>query len=192
MSLPIVHYNSPVLRQKGEKITVFDSALAQLAAAMIETMHTAGGIGLAAQQIGRALQLCVLDLRETQRDFSWRLDGAQPPLDLFMPLIVVNPVITVKPDTDDYIVEEGCLSFPDIRGDVVRPDVIAVRYQDERGTAHELVCDGLLSRCLQHEYDHLQGTLFIDRMTKKVRNALDRAVKELAQRTREETQPPGS
>jgi len=184
MSLPIVHYNHPVLRKKGDQITVFDSALAKLATAMVDTMHDARGIGLAAQQVGRVLQLFVVDLRETDRDFTWTLDGAQPPLDLFMPLVVVNPVIKVQPDTDDYILEEGCLSFPEIRGDVIRPDAITVKYQDQNGTPHELTCDGLLARCMQHEYDHVQGTLFIDRMEKKVRTSLDPLIKELARQTR--------
>lgn len=184
MSLPIVHYNQPVLRKKGDKITVFDTALAKFAAAMVDTMHDARGIGLAAQQVGRPLQLFVADLRETDRDFTWTLDGAQRPLDLFMPLVVINPVIKVQPDTDDYILEEGCLSFPEIRGDVIRPDAITVKYQDQQGTPHELICDGLLARCMQHEYDHVQGTLFIDRMEKKVRTSLEPAIKELARQTR--------
>lgn len=190
MSLPIVHYNSPILRQKGAKITAFDAALAQFAGEMIATMHEARGIGLAAQQVGRAVLLCVVDLRVAEVDFTWQLDGAKPPLDLFMPMVIVNPEITVTPDTDEYIYEEGCLSFPDIRGDVIRPDAITVKFQDQHGVPHVLTCDGLLSRCIQHEYDHLMGTLFIDRMEKKVRTSIDRAVKELAQRTRDEAKAP--
>lgn len=185
MSLTIVHYNNQILRRKGAKVTAFDAALAALANAMIETMHAAHGIGLAAQQVGHALQLCVVDLRAAEAEFTWELDGAKPPLDLFMPLVIVNPEITVDANTDDYALEEGCLSFPNIRGDVFRPDAITVKFQDQHGTPHVLKCNDLLSRCIQHEYDHLQGTLFIDRMEKKVRSGLDKAVKELAQRTRE-------
>lgn len=184
MSLPIVHYNHPVLRKKGDKITVFDAGLTKFAAVMIDTMHAARGIGLAAQQVGQPLQLFVADLREADRDFTWTLDGAQPPLELFMPLVAVNPVIKVQPGTVDYILEEGCLSFPEIRGDIIRPDAITLRYQDTLGTPHELTCDGLLARCLQHEYDHVQGTLFIDRMEKKVRTTLEPLIKELARQTR--------
>lgn len=185
MALTIVHYNDPILRRKGAKITAFDAPLAELANAMIATMHAAHGIGLAAQQVGQALQLCVVDLRAAEADFTWELDGAKPPLDLFMPLVIANPAITVEPGTDDYALEEGCLSFPEIRGEVVRPDAITVTFQDQHGTPHVLKCNDLLSRCIQHEYDHLQGTLFIDRMEKKVRAGLDKAVRELAQRTRE-------
>ncbi|HXN34879.1 MAG TPA: peptide deformylase, partial [Opitutaceae bacterium] len=81
MSLAIVHYNDPVLRKKGEKITVFDGALAGFAQQMIESMHEARGVGLAAQQVGRAVQVCVVDLRGVEAEFDWRLDGAKPPLE---------------------------------------------------------------------------------------------------------------
>ncbi len=162
----------------------FDAALAALAREMVETMHAAAGIGLAAQQIGQALQLCVVDLREVETDFTWLLDGAKPPLDLFMPLTLANPEITFLPGTPETVQEEGCLSFPKIRGDVARPDAISVRFQDERGVPHTLACDGLLSRCIQHEVDHLNGVLFIDRMDKKTRAALDEAVKALAKETK--------
>jgi peptide deformylase len=184
MSLRIVHYNEPVLRAKGEKVTAFDGALKQLVEDMIEAMHDAGGIGLAAQQIGRPLQLCVVDLRASDAEFSWELDGARPPLELFMPMAVVNPRITVKPGTDETLYEEGCLSFPKIRGDVARPDEIAVEYQDERGVPHVLQCDGLLSRCIQHEVDHLNGVLFIERMDKRTRAAIEDDVKALAKATK--------
>lgn len=185
MSLEIVHYSDPILRRKGDKITVFDASLAELARAMVETMHEAHGIGLAAQQVGRAIQLCVVDLRPSEIDFTWELDGARPPLELFMPMTVVNPDITVARDTDEYLMEEGCLSFPNIRGDVPRPDAITVKFQDENGVPHVLRCDGLLARCLQHEADHLNGVLFIDRMEKKVRTKLDPEIKALAKATRE-------
>jgi peptide deformylase len=187
MSLRIVHYNEPVLRTKGEKVTTFDSALAKLADEMVQAMHDAGGIGLAAQQVGRSLQLCVVDLRESDADFSWELDGARPPLDLFMPMAIANPHITKVRGTPETLYEEGCLSFPKIRGDVPRPDAIVVTFQDERGVPHTLKCDGLFSRCIQHEADHLNGVLFIDRMDKKTRTALDDAVKALARETKAAT-----
>src|SRR5258708_21881992 len=151
MSLKIVHYNEPVLHGKGQKIDKFDAALAKLAADMIETMHDAAGIGLAAQQIGGAIQLCVVDLREAEAEFNWELDGAKPPLDLFMPLVLVNPQIGVLRGGVETRFEEGCLSFPKIRGDVSRPEAIAAKFQDERGIPHILTCDGLLARCIQHE-----------------------------------------
>lgn len=187
MALRIVHYNDPVLHTRGEKVTVFDAAFARLAQDMIDAMHEAEGIGLAAQQIGRSLQLCVVDLREADADFTWEIDGARPPLELFMPLVIANPQITIVPGTPETVYEEGCLSFPKIRGDVTRPDAIVAKFQDERGVAHVLKCDGLFSRCIQHEVDHLNGVLFIERMSKKTRSAIDDKVKALAKETKAAT-----
>jgi len=184
MPLRIVHYNDPILRAKGEKVTAFDARLLHLAQDMIETMHEAGGIGLAAQQIGRALQLCVVDLRESDASYNWQLDGARPPVDLFMPMVIANPQVTVTKGAAETLFEEGCLSFPDIRGDVPRPDAIEVTFQDQHGVPHTLKCDGLFGRCIQHEVDHLNGVLFIDRMAKKVRASIDDAVKALAKETK--------
>jgi peptide deformylase len=189
MVLKIVHYNEPVLRKKGAKITVFDDKLAQLAQDMVETMHAAEGIGLAAQQIGQAIQLCVIDLRPSEAEFDWELDGARPPLELFMPMALVNPEVTIVPKpTTSY--EEGCLSFPGIRGDVIRPDEITVKFQDAAGHAHVMRCTGLLSRCVQHEVDHLNGILFIERMDKAVLTALEPELKALKKQTREATKKP--
>ena len=184
MSLEIVRYNDPVLRKKGEKITVFDAGLAALADAMIETMHEAGGIGLAAQQVGHAHQMCVVDLRGSDAEFDWKLDGAKPPMELFMPMVVVNPKVTVERKAPTASLEEGCLSFPEIRGDVVRTRVISVKFQDQTGLQHTLDCTGLFARCILHEVDHLNGILFIDRMDKEVRASVDEAVKALARHTK--------
>lgn len=184
MALRIVHYNDPVLRKKGEKVGAFDASLARLKDDMVETMHEAGGIGLAAQQVGRALLFCVIDLRESDADFTWELDGTKLPLDLFMPLALANPKVTVERGTPEMLYEEGCLSFPKIRGDIARPDAIKVVFHDERGVTHTLRCDGLLARCVQHEVDHLNGVLFIDRMDKKTRGSVDDAVKTLAKATK--------
>ena len=193
MTLAIVHYNAPVLRQKGAPVTTFDADLLRLASAMVETMHAARGIGLAAQQIGRAIQLCVVDLRETDREFTWELDGAQTPLELVMPMVIANPKVEILPSARTFY-EEGCLSFPGIRGEIARPDLIRVTFQDAQGTPHTLVCNGLFGRCIQHEVDHLNGTLFIDRMEKAARRPLERAITALAAQTKEEAgkQPPSS
>jgi peptide deformylase len=186
MSLRIVHYDDSILRKKGEKIVSFDPALAKLASEMIAAMHEVGGIGLAAQQVGVARQLCVMDLRQSDDGFDWELDGRRPPRELFMPIVLANPKVTPAPGTPDSIHEEGCLSFPGIRGDVTRPEEITVRYQDEYGVPHVLVCNGLLARCVQHEVDHLQGKLFIDRMEKKARAVIEPDIKALARQTKAE------
>lgn len=168
----------------GVKIEQFDGALRQLASDMVEAMHAHGGIGLAAQQVGQALQLAVIDMREAESDFAWEFDGARPPLELFMPLTLANPVVAVAPGTPEVVYEEGCLSFPKIRGDIRRPERVTVQFQDEHGVPHTLTCDGLLARCVQHEVDHINGILFIERMDKKVRASVDDAVKTLAKETR--------
>jgi len=184
MSLAIVHYNDPVLRKKGEKITVFNAGLARFAEQMIETMHEARGVGLAAQQVGRAVQLCVVDLRGVDAQFEWRLDGANPPLELFMPMVVANPKLTVKRGTPTAVSDEGCLSFPEVRGDVERAVAVSAEFQDQGGLPHTLECTGLFARCMLHEVDHLNGILFIDRMEKPVREAIKDALKALARETR--------
>lgn len=188
MVLKIVHFNEPVLRKKGAKVTDFHPGLARLAADMTDTMHAAEGIGLAAQQIGQAIQLCVVALRPAEAEFAWEYDGARPPLEIFMPLTLINPEVAAVP-SPTTVYEEGCLSFPQIRGDVVRPDEITVKFQDPAGHAHVLRCTGLLSRCVQHEVDHLHGVLYIDRMEKAVLAAIDPELKALKKQTREAAKP---
>ena len=183
MALRIVQFGDPILRKKGKPVTIFDAALHQLAHDMVETMQEAEGIGLAAQQIGLALQFCVIDLRESEARFTYRLDGGNPPLDLIMPMVLANPEVEVVPEPTT-VYEEGCLSFPGIRGDIVRPDGIRVRFQDTDGQAHEMTCDGLLARCIQHEVDHLNGVLFIDRMAKSVLAPLEDPLRALKKATR--------
>lgn len=181
MVLKIVHFNEPGLRKKGAKVTGFDAALSRLAGDMVETMHAAEGIGLAAQQIGQAIQLCVVDLRPAEAEFAWEYDGARPPLELFMPLALVNPEVAAVPKPTT-VYEEGCLSFPQIRGDVVRPDEITVKFQDTSGHHHVLRCTGLLSRCVQHEVDHLNGVLFIDYLSRLKRERVIKKFTKAAKR----------
>ena len=114
MPLRIVHYNEPVLRTKGAKVTAFDAALARLSADMVDTMHEAEGIGLAAQQVGHAIQLCVVDLRGADARFTWELDGAKPPLELIMPMTLANPVITAVPGSSKGI--EAKMRIADLLG----------------------------------------------------------------------------
>ena len=147
-------------------------------------MHQAQGIGLAAQQVGRPVQVCVVDLRSAEAVFDWKLDGTRTPLDLFMPMVIVNPKLAVARKTPTEVLEEGCLSFPEIRGNVERALSVTAKYHDQHGLAHVLECTGLFARCLLHEADHLNGVLFIDRMTKAVRSEIDEAVKALAKRTK--------
>jgi len=181
--LEIVYYGNPILRKKGKPIEQIDDRLRRLARDMIETMSAAEGIGLAAQQIGQALQLCVIDLRGGDWEFDYQLNGGSPPLDLIMPLVLVNPEITATPEPVTTATE-GCLSFPELQGDIDRPDRIEVRFKDLDGHNNRLTCDGLLSRCAQHEVDHLNGVLFIDRMRKGSLLEIEGELKQLRRATR--------
>ncbi|MEM9160840.1 MAG: peptide deformylase [Verrucomicrobiota bacterium] len=182
MALQIVHYGEEVLHQKGEAVTEFDDKLEELFVEMVNTMIDAEGIGLAAQQIGKALMFCVVDLRGCEPDFEYTLDGAKPPLELFMPIGMCNPVVeTLEPKETVY--EEGCLSFPNVRGDVERPDWIRCVYQDIDGVEHVIEANGLLGRCIQHEVDHLNGILFTDRMKKRVLKKIQVGINQIKAKT---------
>jgi len=142
-----------------------------LIADMFETMYATKGIGLAAQQVGRALQLTVLDLRGvTDRPSTLELAGQPADVEQFMPLVLINPQL--KPLNDPVAGPEGCLSFPEIYGDVVRPESVEVKALDAKGKPIEFRCGGLLARAVQHETDHLNGILFIDRMDRKSKNEI--------------------
>ncbi|MBC2605994.1 peptide deformylase [Pelagicoccus albus] len=182
MLLQIVQYGEKVLHQKGEPVTEFDEELRDLFENMVDTMYEAEGIGLAAQQVGLALQFCVVDLKGCDPDFEYTFDGAKPPLDLFMPIGMCNPKVEVlDPKEESY--EEGCLSFPDIRADVERPEKIRCEYQDINGNPHVIEADGLFGRCIQHEVDHLNGILFTDRMRKRVLKKIQLPINQLKAKT---------
>jgi peptide deformylase len=156
-------YGDPVLRAVGEPVREFGAPLRTLGDAMLRAMKTAKGIGLAAPQVGLSLQLFVMDVHD--EDFAPVLDGKERRPEDIMPMLLANATVTVPAgDPDTYT--EGCLSFPGITGDVERVERAIVRYRDADGAPHVLECAGLLARCVQHEHDHCQGVLFIDRMTR--------------------------
>ncbi len=167
MILRITQYGEPVLREVGKPITKFDDKLAELAKNMIETMHDADGIGLAAQQIGRALQLFVMDVNPPEDSkIDYTFDGKKLPLDLIMPMALANPKVSII-DSVEYTYEEGCLSFPEVRGKLDRPTRVRCEYQDIEGNSHVIEANGILGRCILHEVDHLNGELFIDKMDRR-------------------------
>ena len=171
MILEVTKYGNPVLRQKGAPIEKITAEIKQLIADMFETMYATKGIGLAAQQVGTALQLTVLDVRGvTDRPSTLELDGKPADVDGFMPLVLINPEI--KPLNDPVLGPEGCLSFPELYGDVLRPESVEVKAMNEKGKPIEFRCGGLLARAVQHETDHLNGILFIDRMDRKSKNEI--------------------
>jgi len=183
MILEIVKYGHPVLRQKGARIESINAEIKKLAADMLETMHANKGVGLAAQQIGRALQLTVLDVRDVTERPSWlERDGQPAEVNAFMPLILINPEI--KPQGDLVAGPEGCLSFPELFGDIPRPETVEVRALNEKGKPVEFRCGGLLARAIQHEVDHLNGILFIDRMDKATKEELRPQLDELQAATK--------
>ena len=185
MSLRITQFGESILHEKGISVSSFDSELAELADQMLEAMEEAEGIGLAAQQIGKSLRFCVVDVPEhPEYPMICILDGKSLSPSMIMPMALSNPEVTPLP-SDEFYYEEGCLSFPGVRGEVARPERISVSYQDLDGNPHSLECDGLLARCIQHEVDHLNGILFIDRMEKNTFAEIKQEVKELKKRTLE-------
>lgn len=168
MILRVVKYGEPILQKVGDVVTSFDDKLKELANDMIETMDAEDGVGIAAQQVGHALQLFVMNSHVKTEDasFEYELDGKRPPLELIMPLIVVNPRVTKLSDLSSEH-EEGCLSFPGIRAPISRCSEIRMDFQDADGNDHVLYATGFLARIVQHEFDHLQGTLFIEKMEKR-------------------------
>ena len=187
MLLRVTQYGEPILRKVGTAITEFDADLAQLADDMVDTMYDEEGIGLAAQQIGKAIQLFVLDVRPPEGEqpaFDYSFDGKQPPLDLIMPMALANPKVSIIDSSKD-VYEEGCLSFPDVRGKVTRPIGVRCEFQDTEGNSHILEATGLLGRCILHESDHLNGELFIDRMDKRDLQRMTPRIKKIKRGSRD-------
>ncbi len=178
MKLPIRGYGDPILRAKGTRVEAIDERIRELAANMIETMREAHGIGLAAQQIGEALQLTVVDVAGAEdRPSTMKLNGIELDPKSAMPLVLLNPELTMSDETDLGL--EGCLSFPEITADIWRASVVVLRAQSLEGEMVEIEASGLLARALQHEVDHLNGILFIDRMSAATKVALRSRLKRM-------------
>lgn len=171
MVLPIVKYGHPVLRKKGERIAGITPEITKLIADMLETMYDAEGVGLAAQQVAHALQLTVIDVREVkERPSSLEINGQPAEVASIMPLVLINPEI--KGVGNSVAGPEGCLSFPEMYEDVTRPEFVEVSALDAKGQPLQFKAGGLLARAIQHETDHLNGILFIDRMSSKAKQSL--------------------
>jgi len=178
-----MQYGDPILRAKGKQIEKIDDYIRALAANMIETMHAANGIGLAAQQVGEALQLAVLDISQIEdRPSGLNLNGSDVDPTTSMPLVLINPEIELSGETEVGI--EGCLSFPDITGQIERAESTMARARNLEGDKIEIVATGLLARAIQHEVDHLNGILFIDRMNSAAKAALSSRLKRLQKQTK--------
>ena len=163
MILKIVKYPEPVLQQPGEPVTEFNDELRKFVADMFETMYASQGIGLAAQQVGVAKRVTVIDLSQGK-------DPAQK-------LVLINPEITSR--AGKQYEEEGCLSFPEIREKISRAAKVNVRAQNEKGEWFEMDGEELLSRAFQHEIDHLDGIVFLFRMSALKRNLNLRKIRKM-------------
>jgi peptide deformylase len=183
MILQILEYGDPILRAKGKPIENVDDRIRELAANMVETMHAANGVGLAAQQVGEALQLTVVDVSLVEdRPSTLKLDGKEVDPKTAMPLVLINPEIELRGTSEAGV--EGCLSFPEITGTIERTKSVIARAQTLEGGALEIEASGFLARAIQHEGDHLNGILFIDRMNSAAKAALSSRLKRLHKETR--------
>ena len=188
MILPILQYGDPILRAKGKPIEDIDDHIRELAANMLETMHAANGVGLAAQQIGEPLQLTVLDLSAVEdRPSTLKMEGNEIDPKSAMPLVLINPEIEVHGEIEMGV--EGCLSFPEITGEIERAQSVIVRAQNLEGELIQFEAGGFLARAIQHEHDHLNGILFIDRMRSAAKAALSSRLKRLQKESRRTGRP---
>ena len=183
MKLPILQYGDPILRAKGRRIEKIDERIRQLTQDMIETMHAANGVGLAAQQVGEALQLTVIDVSQVEdRPSTMKLNGKDVDPRTAMPLILINPEIKLAGETE--FATEACLSFPEISGQIERAKSVIAHAQTLEDGRIEIEASGLLGRAIQHEVDHLNGVLFIDRMNSAVKAALSSRLKRMQKETK--------
>jgi peptide deformylase len=174
-------YGSDMLREKAKTVTAMDDSLVKLVYDMFETMHKANGIGLAATQVGDTRRVIVIDISDVNENAE-EADGEEteegeverhgPRTSAGLPrtLALINPEIIASEGS--WVMEEGCLSIPDVRAEVERPEKIRIRFRDTNFQEQVLDADGLLARVIQHEYDHLDGVLFVDRISGAKRTLL--------------------
>ncbi|QQE11963.1 peptide deformylase [Planctomycetota bacterium] len=165
--LKIVNYPAPILRERAKSVEVIDDHVREVAKRMIEMMHENRGVGLAAPQVG----------------LNWRMFVCNPTTEPGDDMVFINPVLSDATKEMEWM-EEGCLSLPDIRGEVNRPIGIKVEAVDEKGKAFAVISDDFPARVWQHEYDHLDGILIIDKMKMMDKMANRKLIKELEQFTK--------
>jgi peptide deformylase len=176
MLLEIVQVGDPVLREKCAEITEITEEVIALAEDMLETMYQANGVGLAAPQIGRALRLAVIDVSHDPECVSFMtVNGEEVDMLEYMPLVFLNPVMELSGPRS--VETEGCLSIRGVRAPVGRPSVVRVKFQELDGSIIEVETDGLLARAFQHEIDHLNGVLFLDRLSPAAKMAIRKQLK---------------
>lgn len=174
----IVLYGDPVLRVKCPPVTGITPELEALADDMVETMEAAEGVGLAAPQVGETVRLAVVDVTGSENPCTYfRVDGKDASLEEYMPLKFTNPEL--KMGKEKAIMNEGCLSFPEVRAEIRRGDAVKAQVTLLDGRTIQIETDGLLSRALQHETDHLNGILFIDRATPAAKLSLKKKIQKM-------------
>jgi peptide deformylase len=167
----IVHYDAPILRAKGKPVGPITPEIENLAVDLLESMRSVRGVGLAAQQIGEALQIAVIDVTGVKdRPSKMWIDGKPVDPEKFMPLYLINP--TLKPTKTKVLSHEGCLSFPGLTLDIARPQRVGVKTGTLDGGVFEFDAAGLLGRAVLHETDHLHGRLYIDHLDAKTRREI--------------------
>ena len=182
MSFEIVTFGDPILRVRAETVARITHEYKRFVEGMMETMHAADGVGLAAQQVGRAVSVCVVEIpvvMDVEQEGGPRLNP-----DVQMPLIMFNPKITAH-SGDVARRDEGCLSFPGIHTGVQRAAEVDVTFVDWKGEVRSLHCRGLLARAVQHELDHLAGVLLVDRMSPVKKISMAGQLKRLRAETEE-------
>jgi peptide deformylase len=176
MILEITQYGNPILRKKCRKVTEITDELKQLGENLIETMVDAEGVGLAAPQVGRDLQMAVIDVSHDPECISYlKVDGNETPLEDILPLVFINPVLEFGSKKES--VTEGCLSIDGINAEVRRPAGVKATLGLLDGRTIVVETDGLFSRAIQHETDHLNGILFVDRLSTAAKLSVRRKLK---------------
>lgn len=177
MILPIVAYGDPVLRKVGKDIDAEYPELDKLIANMWDTMENAQGVGLAAPQIGRAIRLFVIDASPFAEDEDLSEEDRKSLKDFRH--VFINAKI-IEEAGDEWAFTEGCLSIPDIREDVFRQETITIEYQDEAFNSHKKTLSGLAARVFQHEYDHIEGILFTDKLSSLKKRLLKKKLENIS------------
>ena len=168
--LEIVKYPNPVLKKVAAPVTEFDDELRTLVKDMLYTMYKAPGLGLAAPQVGKSLRLFVMDTDYKREEIEDAQGNETYNLSEFSPKVIINPIF--RDHEGEMLYEEGCLSLPGIFENVRRPEKVTVEYQDMWGNKHTEEAHGLYAVCLQHENDHLDGIVFLERLSLLKKNLL--------------------
>jgi len=180
--LPLAYYGDPVLKRKSQEVGAVDDDIRELAARMLVTMDVENGIGLAAPQVGRNLRLITVATHSPKEPLPANASVGEMLLCPQMPLVLINPQLEA---VDDQLCgfDEGCLSVPELTAEVVRPVRVRLCARLLNGETVDVICGGLLARCLQHELDHLEGILFVERTAPEQQQQLELPLTALAKRT---------